>query len=302
MEIAFGTEQGVAGRRSGDAHLTETIAPSVTLLAIADGFGVVGRNVPTGQVALGHVRDFLRRRHRLGAYGRGASATVLRATLLAALDHANGKLFADGGSHDDFVGSGASVTAVLVVGEQAFVGHVGDARAYLARDAGIEMLTVDDAMFAGRAVTSPTSNLFERSRPHALLWRSLGTQAKLEASVAHVAIRSGDQLVLCTDGLHRVVDDEELGDVLAESERSDEAVGRFLGIARARGAVDATTVVVCRGLLASTPATFAAASYARLRFVVAMLLLVLALLSFGSYALHGGSFGPFSNFFNSDGR
>ena len=73
--------------------------------------------------------------------------------MLAALDHANARLYSQSGSHEDFVGSGTSLTVVLVVGHHAFVGHVGDARAYLLRLGRLELLTADDAMVrrCGRA-------------------------------------------------------------------------------------------------------------------------------------------------------
>jgi hypothetical protein len=146
-----------------------------------------------------------------GSFGRSASPSgLLRAILLAALDHANARLYAQSGSHEDFVGSGTSLTAVMLVGHQALVGHVGDARAYLLRLGRLDMLTSDDAMFADTAVTSAKNALPAKPRTRGLLWRSLGTQAKLEASIAHVELLAGDQLVLCTDGVHRCVDDDEL--------------------------------------------------------------------------------------------
>ena len=288
MEIAAGTEIGLRARHPTDAHLEECIAPNVTLLAIADGFGAIGR-VPTAQCALALVRDFLRRRHRLGAYGRNVSPSSLRAILLAALEHANVRLYEGGGSHEDRVGSGTSLTAVLVVGEHALVGHVGDARAYLMRGRSLEMLTVDDAMVVDTAVTSAT-RVVSRPRVRGVLWRTLGTQAKLEASVAHVDVRPGDQLVLCTDGVHRLLDDDELGDALVRADHCADAVARILATARARGSLDNGTLVVCRDLLRSAPVALRGTPRAGIRALVALGLLVAALLSFGSYALHAGPF------------
>ena len=154
MEVAVGSEVGLWQKHQSDAHLTEAIAPGVTFFGIADGFGEVARSVPTASLALSTVRDYLRRRQRLGAFGaRAGSPGSVRALLLAALDHANARLFAQSGSHEDFVGSGASLTAVLIVGHHAFIAHVGDARAYLLRLGHLETLTADDAMFARRGGT-----------------------------------------------------------------------------------------------------------------------------------------------------
>ncbi len=290
MEVAVGTELGVVHDAVSDAHLVESVAPGVTLFAVADGFGEIGRGNPTAPLALATVRDYLRRRHRVGSFARNVSPGGLRAILLAALDHANGRLYAQSGSHEDYVGSGTSLTAVMLVGAHAFVGHVGDGRAYLARVGRLEILTTDDAMFADAAVSSTKSAQPSKARSRGLLWRSLGTQTKLEASIAHVDVLPGDQLVLCTDGVHRYLSATEIGDALAEAETSAHAVARVFAILRARGNVDAGTCVVGRDLLSASPQPFGSTlRLARpLRAALAVLTIV-ALLLGGAYAIHSGT-------------
>ncbi len=290
MEVAVGSELGVWQRRQSDAHLAECIAPNVTLFALADGFGEIGRGVSAAPVALFTLRDYLRRRYRAGSFGKSASPSNLRKILHDALDYANARLYAQSGSHDDFVASGTSLTAVMLVGHQALVGHVGDARAYLLRLGRLDMLTSDDAMFADTAVTSTKNVLPAKPRTRGLLWRSLGTQAKLEASIAHVELLAGDQLVLCTDGVHRCIGDEELAETLGESDSAADAVARLLATAKARGNVDNGTLIVGRELLVSAVSSLGAGAsrYSPLRMIIALALIVASLLSFGAYWYHSG--------------
>lgn len=289
MEVASGTELGIWQKRQSDAHVADHIAPSVTLFGIADGFGETGRGVGIAPTALATVRDYLRRRHRVGSFGRSVSPSALRAVLLAALDHANARLYAQSGSNEDFVASGTSLTAVMVVGHHAFVGHVGDARAYLLRLGRLELLTADDAMFADTAVTSAKTSLPARPRSRGLLWRSLGTQAKLEASIAHVELFAGDQLVLCTDGVHHCVDEDELGEVLSDSPTASDVVARVLATARSRGGVDNGTLIVARDLLGAATPAFSARVHGRaVRLAIAVGLLAVSLLSYGIFALRTG--------------
>jgi protein phosphatase len=290
VEVAVGTELGIWQRHQSDAHLAECIAPSVTLFALADGFGEIGRGVAAAPLALSTLRDYLRRRHRTGSFGRSASPSGLRSILLAALDHANARLYALSGSHEDFVGSGTSLTAVMLVGHQALVGHVGDARAYLLRMGRLEMLTADDAMFADTAVTSAKNALPAKPRTRGLLWRSLGTQAKLEASIAHVELLAGDQLALCTDGIHRCVDDDELAGALGDAESAADVVASLLATVRARGNVDNGTLLVARDLLVATPPALRTQTRAGgpIRALLALLAIAAMLLSFGVYRLHTG--------------
>jgi serine/threonine protein phosphatase PrpC len=291
VEVAVGSDLGIWQKRQTDAHVADAIAASVTLFGIADGFGQVVAGVDSAPSALASVRDYLRRRHRVGSFGRNVSPSGLRAILLAALDHANARLFAQGGSTEDFVGSGTSLTAVMIVGQHAFVGHVGDARAYLLRLGRLELLTADDAMFADTAVPSAKTSLPARPRMRGLLWRSLGTQAKLEASIAHVELLAGDQLVLCTDGVHQCVEDDELGEALIDCATATEAVARILATARSRGGIDNGTLVVARDLLGAPAPAFPRGPQARaVRLALAIGLLAAALLSYGIFALRGTGF------------
>jgi serine/threonine protein phosphatase PrpC len=285
MEVAVGSELGIWQKQNNDAHLTECLAPSITFFGVADGFGVLGRGTPTATLALASVRDYLRRRQRVGAFGRGASPSNLRALLLGALDHANARLYGQSGSHEDFVAGGTSVTTVLVVGHHAFVGHVGDARAYLLRFGRLEPLTSDDAMFTD-VVTSAKAPFAPRSRARSLLWRSLGTQPKLEASIAHVELLPGDQLVLCTDGVHRCVSADELGEALVSGESPSDIVARLLLLTKMRGGLDNSTLIVGRDLLVSSPVQAAPVRpEARFRAAIAfaMLLFIAILLSYIVY-------------------
>jgi serine/threonine protein phosphatase PrpC len=250
MEIAVGSDLGIWQHQNNDAYLSESIAPGINFFGVADGFGAVGSGLPTAAVALETVRDYLHKRQRIGGRGRVTSPASARALLLAALDHANARLFSLGGSHEDYVGSGTSLTAVLLVGHHAFVGHVGDGRAYLLRRDHLESLTADDALFADVMAGAKTS-LPAKPRMQSVLWRSLGTQAKLEASIAHIELLAGDQVVLCTDGVHRCLSTEEIGHALLEAETASDAVLRLLATTKTRGNLDNGTLIVGRDLLAA---------------------------------------------------
>jgi serine/threonine protein phosphatase PrpC len=250
MELAVGTAPGIRQRRNEDAYLDEPVGGSATLVGVADGFGIVGKGAGSARHALDSVREFLTRRYRLGGLRPRLAPNALRGLVLAAFEHANARLFSASRSDDDFVSGGASLTAALVMGRHAFIGHVGDTRAYLQRMGHLEPLTADDAVFP-EPLTSARRAV--GAQPRGLLWRSLGTQPKLEASVAHVELLPGDQLVLCTDGVHRCVSDDEINQTLELSVTAAEAVARVLALAKMRGNLDNATVIVARDMLACSP-------------------------------------------------
>jgi len=266
VEVAVGSDLGIWQKQQSDAYLSESLAPNVTLLGVADGFGVIGRGTPTAHLALATVRDFLRRRQRRGAFGaRLSTPSHLRSLLLAALDHANARLFAQSGSHEDFVGSGASLTTVMVVGHHA------------------------DEIFAEPGVGNTKTTIPAKPLMRGLLWRSLGTQPKLEVSIFHYELLAGDQLVLCTDGIHRCVDSDEIGDALDNAESAADAVGHLLGVAKQRGTIDNATLIVGRELLIPAHAAVSAAGRLdRLRAAIALLLLAVVAISFAVYVYRFG--------------
>ena len=290
MEVAVGSDLGIWQKQQSDAYLSESLAPNVTLLGVADGFGVIGRGTPTAHLALATVRDFLRRRQRRGAFGaRTSTPSHLRSLLLAALDHANARLFAQSGSHEDFVGSGASLTTVMVVGHHAFVAHVGDSRAYLLRLGRLEPLTTDDEIFSEAGVGSMKTSIPAKPLMRGLLWRSLGTQPKLEVSIFHYELLAGDQLVLCTDGIHRCIDADEIGDALDSADSAADAVGHLLGVAKQRGTIDNATLIVGRELLIPAHAAVNAGERMdKVRTAIALVMLAVVAVSFVVYVYRFG--------------
>ena len=121
-----------------------------------------------------------------------------------------------------------------------------------------------------------------------MLWRSLGTQHKLEVSIANVELLAGDELVLCTDGIHRRVDVDEIGEMLERSQTAGEAVARMLALAKGRGSVDNGTIVVGRELLASTPVAPRPDFFDRLRGTVTLVILAVVAISFAVYVYRFG--------------
>jgi protein phosphatase len=276
MEIAVGSELGGAQRRSRDACVSEALAPDVALLAVADGFGATGR-VPIAEAAVALVRDFLRRKVRSGALtARNASPLTLRRLMLAAFAHANSRLFVQSGSHDDYVAAGTSLTAALIVGTSAYLGHVGEARAYLVRDDRISALTEDDALAPESSGPAKTT-VGAGARTRSLLTRTLGTQSMLEATVTHLDLRGSDRLVLCTDGIHKTLAEEELAFAASIPGSAADVVDRVLALLKMRGGSDGGTVIVGRELTVAVPSPAAGHGRRSVSSAIGVTILMLAL-------------------------
>lgn len=292
MEIAVGSELGTAQHhRSHDACCSEALAPDVALLAVADGFGSFGRGSVADTVVL-TMRDFFRRKIRSGALNaRGNLPLALRRLMLAAFAHANNRIYAQSGSHDDYVAAGASLTAALVVGSQIYIGHVGESRAYLVREEKLSPLTEDDAI-APEVGGGGKMTIGAGARLRSLLTRTLGTQPALEASVTHFELGEDDRLILCTDGVHKTLSNDELEFAASSPGSAAEVVDRILALLKMRGNQDGGTVIVGRKL--TIPISLGAEMAARrgvsgalgAAFVILAVIVVIALLYEALVPLH----------------
>ncbi len=137
-----------------------------------------------------------------------------------------------------------TATAALVIGEQLVIANAGDCRAYRFHDRQLEQITTDhtfyntliqDGMLTRKDVQMYTSGITR------LL--ALGNEVDLEADVFQQVLQQDDAVLLCTDGLHDYVEDEEIQEILATLPR-EETVDRFIDLVTERGGRDNVTAVL----------------------------------------------------------
>jgi protein phosphatase len=145
-------------------------------------------------------------------------------------------------------GMGTTMTAAYSLGDDLFVAHVGDSRAYLFRDGKLQLLTRDQTQAQLMAdIGMISQNEVARHRLRHVLTSALGgTEKKVRVDIQRLKLTDGDRLLLCTDGLTDMVDDEGILRVLAGSESSEAACRRLVDLALENGGKDNVTVVLAR--------------------------------------------------------
>jgi protein phosphatase len=139
-------------------------------------------------------------------------------------------------------GMGTTLTGAYTVGLEAFIGHVGDSRAYLYHGCNLTQLTHDDTLAqqcldAGLPVPS-------RSWYHKLTNCLGGSAKELRVEFHHWHLDDGDQLLLCTDGLTDLVSDEEIASILGQHRHPQETTQTLVDLTLERGGKDNVTVVL----------------------------------------------------------
>ena len=143
-------------------------------------------------------------------------------------------------------GMGTTLTAARTMGRHLQIVHVGDSRAYLLRSARLLRLTRDHTyvqllLDSGQLTEEEAVNFGAR---HVLVNALGGVNEDVEVDVSQLKLTSGDRLLLCSDGLTDLVDDETIRQVLVDCRQSAEACRRLVDLALAAGGKDNVTVVV----------------------------------------------------------
>ncbi|MBX9983218.1 MAG: protein phosphatase 2C domain-containing protein [Mycobacterium gordonae] len=146
---------------------------------------------------------------------------------------------------DRAAGANTTVVAVLVVGTRALVGHLGDSRAYLFRDQQLQQLTHDHSVIQDLIDAGEISiEQAERHPARAILTRHVAMFPRALPDSAAVDLLPGDRILLSSDGLHGVVDDPTLAQILESHPEPDDACRALIDAALQAGGPDNVTAVV----------------------------------------------------------
>lgn len=145
-------------------------------------------------------------------------------------------------------GMGTTLTVVGTLGNDLVLGHVGDSRAYLLRGDIFRQLTRDHTL-AQMLIDAGVANSDDpapRSMRHVLTAAIGSLDERIEPQVQRFRLQSGDQLLLCTDGLTEMVDDELIASVLREAPSAQASCDSLIDLALGTGGTDNVTAVVAR--------------------------------------------------------
>lgn len=176
-----------------------------------------------------------------------ADATEAVAALRDAVVAANATVAELAENEPSYRGMGTTLTAVLLEGRRLHVAHVGDSRAYLWRDGRFSQLTDDHTLVQhlideGRLTREEAEQHPQRS----IVTRAIGVSQEIEVDSMSLDLESGDQILLCSDGLTGVVADDEIAHQMRPDVDTDTVVHRLIDLANEAGGPDNITVLLLR--------------------------------------------------------
>lgn len=171
-----------------------------------------------------------------------------RSLLLEGFRAAHERILEQASRHPELQGMGTTCTAIVLRDGSLYYAHVGDSRLYLVRDSKIDCLTRDQS-YVGRLVEQGVISAEEAlSHPHRnILIMALGVGPEIlpESPEQPIALEKGDALLLCTDGLWSMVNENEMQLALAGG-TLEQACQDLVRLAKQRGAPDNITIQTVR--------------------------------------------------------
>src|SRR6266516_3129490 len=179
----------------------------------------------------------------LGEMQPGWSAKTKR--LSTAVHLANENIFKSAEENPERHGMGATLTAAWIDGTKLSIAHVGDSRAYLLRSGSLLQLTRDHSLVAEQVRRGIlTAAEAEESEMQSVLLRALGAQPEIEVDAEEHILFPGDVLLLCSDGLTRMVTEPEIAGTLQAEPIPQRAAEKLVQLANESGGIDNVTVIV----------------------------------------------------------
>jgi protein phosphatase len=241
LRVGARTDTGRVRPQNEDAFMSRA---EEGLFVVCDGMG----GAPAGEVASALAIEAIARRLTGAESGEGSTSSPFlphTTRLLDAVRQSNEFIYGQAQKDPRQTGMGTTVVSAWIREQIAGVAHVGDSRAYLWHNERLEPLTRDHSLMeahieAGLADEGKKLPVEQQN----VLVRVLGREPAVEVDVTEVPVQSGDYVVLCSDGLTRMVSEAELAKAIQAFQEPQQICDHLIATANRNGGADNITVVV----------------------------------------------------------
>ena len=234
------TDKGCVRKMNQDAYEIQQLDRNTLLCVVCDGMGGAKSGNIASSLAVDVFSQEIQRTWTPNMEWDKADQILKSAVKLA-----NFTVYDQARQFEEFDGMGTTLVAAFIRGRQASFVNVGDSRAYLINQKGITQVTRDHSVVQLMVDRGELTSEMAKNYPGKnLITRAVGTESMVSCDVFRRELSKGDFLLLCSDGLSNMMDDQEILFEVVHGVNKERCCKRLLDIAMSRGCPDNVTCVL----------------------------------------------------------
>ncbi len=240
MKVSYGTDVGQVRDNNQDSVYVSEFSDSSGLFIVADGMGGYEGGELASSSAIAIISDCVR-----DGYRQDMTDDEICELLQIAIKNAGRQIYSTAQQKVELAGMGTTVVACLIVDSKLYTASVGDSRCYLYTDNRLYQITNDHSLVADFVARGLITADEAKSHPQKnVITRAVGSEENVSADTFVTDLCTNDTVLICSDGLHTMVDDEKIKYLLAENH--DNAADTLISAANKNGGKDNITVITIK--------------------------------------------------------
>lgn len=242
MKVGASTDVGKHRKINQDSYFVSK-NEDLPLFIVSDGMG----GHKAGEVASKMAVDIIKEEFLQKIKGKKFLSSSIADFIKSAIETANLKIYKLAQKKEEYLGMGTTVTMIFILGNEIFIGQIGDSRAYLLRKDKLVQLTEDHSLVAELVKKGDITEEEALNHPQKnVITRAVGTDKEVDVDIVVEKLHKKDTILLCTDGLTNMVDNREIKDILLEERDVQTACDELVKTANNNGGLDNITVLAVK--------------------------------------------------------
>ncbi len=237
MESTGRTDKGRKRNNNQDSIFMSDgpVGPLPNMYIVADGMGGHAAGDFASRYAISVVIDFVRK-----STVRNPVSLLKRAMI-----YASNEVYKESEKDKDKVGMGTTMVACVLEGRELYVANIGDSRLYIISNDEIKQITMDHSLVEELIRNGQLERNKGRNHPEKnIITRAMGSREEAMPDFFELSLEEGDRVLMCSDGLSNMVEDDEIRDIILENKDIKEAVSLLISKANYYGGNDNISVIL----------------------------------------------------------
>ncbi len=241
MKVSFDTDVGIVRSENQDSVFASSLTRKIALYIVADGMGGHRGGKTASTMAIDIISDIIK-----NDFDKKLEPYAIKEIMISSVKEANKQIYEKSIHDPELEGMGTTVVVMLVINRTLYIASVGDSRAYVISSQGIKQITTDHSLVADLVSRGVITEAEARVHPKRnVITRAVGSEISVEVDFFDVELDKGDIIIGCSDGLHGMLEDNEITEIVSKSNINGSAK-KLIACANEKGGYDNITVVVAK--------------------------------------------------------